>query len=81
MVFIPDRKGDYPIHLAIHSRHSYDVVYHLFKAFPVTGKIRDERTKLLPFMLAALGSWENKWDQLNISYRLLREDPLLVFTI
>ena len=79
MVLIPDSEGNYPLNIAIHNQLSSDVVYELHKAFPSTGKIRDEKTKLLPFMLAALGRWKDETDQLNVSYRLLQEDPLLVF--
>ena len=81
MVLIPDSKGNYPLHIAISKQHNFDVVYQLYKAFPYTGKIRDKRTKLLPFMLAALGHWKNETDQLNVSYKLLREDPLLIFGV
>ena len=81
MVLIPDSKGNYPLHIAINNRHSSDVVRQLYKAFPYTGKIRDEKTNLLPFMLAALGHWKDETDQLNISFELLREDPLLIFGV
>ena len=81
MVLIPDSKGNYPLNIAINNQHSFDVVHQLYKTFPYTGKIRDEKTKLLPFMLAALDHWEDEIDQLNISYKLLREDPLLIFGV
>ena len=81
IVFIPDNKGNYPINIAINNQHTSDIIYQLYKAFPYTGKIRDERTKLLPFMLAAVGQWKDEIDQLNISYKLLREDPLLIFVV
>ena len=80
MVLIPDREGNYPIHLAIYNRQSYDTVWYLFKAVPETNMIRDEKTKLLPFMLAAVGDWENQDDQISITYHLLREDPHSVST-
>ena len=79
MVLIPDSKGNYPMNIAINSQHSSDVIYQLHKAFPCTGKIRDETTKLLPFILAAVGQWKDEIDQLNACYKLLREDPLLIF--
>ena len=75
MVLIPDSRGNYPIHLAIRSQQSYDTACSLFKALPETAMIRDAKTKLLPFMLAAVGDWKNKADQINITYELLREDP------
>ena len=81
MVLITDSKGNYPLHIAINNQHSFDIVYQLYKAFPDTGKIRDETTKLLPFMLAALGLWKDETDQLNVSYKLLREDPPLIFGV
>jgi len=81
MVFIPDNDGNYPIHLAIYNHHSYDILYQLYKQFPSTGKIEDGKSKLIPFMLAALGNWQNELDQLSIIYVLLREDPLLIFGV
>jgi len=81
MVIIPDSKGDYPLHIAIRNQQKYDVVDQLYKALPETGKFRDVRTNLLPFMLAAKGKWENEDDQISVTYQLLREDPHLVFTI
>ena len=79
MVLIPDLKQNYPLHIAIRHRQNYHVIHVLHKAIPDTGKICDAKTKLLPFMLAALGAWNDDADQLNVSYRLLREDPFLVF--
>ena len=79
MVLIPDLECNYPLHIAIHSRQSYDVIHKLHETFPDTGKICDAKTALLPFKLAALGASDSETDQLNTSYRLLREDPLLVF--
>ena len=55
MVFISDSKGNYPMHIAIHNRHSYEVIYELFKAFPQILFVQDAKTSLLPFMLAAMG--------------------------
>ena len=75
MVLIPDSEGNYPIHLAIQYQQSYDTVLHLFRALPETTMIQDFRTKLLPFMLAAVGKWENQDDQMAITYHLLRQDP------
>ena len=81
MVFIPDSKGNYPLHIAIRNQQKYDIIYQLFKASTDTGKIRDVKTNLLPFMLAAKGNWENEEDQISTTYKLLREDPHLVFTV
>jgi len=81
MVLISDGKGNYPINIAIQNRHAYEIVYQLFKALPVTGKIRDIKTKLVPFMLAAVGNWKSEADQITIAYKLLREDPHLVFGV
>ena len=79
MVLEPDRKGHYPIHLAIYNHQSYDAVMCLFKTAPETIAIRDEKTKLLPFMSAAVDKWENQDDQIAIVYQLLREDPHAIF--
>ena len=79
MVLISNSEGNYALNIAIHNKLSYNVIYQLYKAFPGTGKIRDEKTQLLPFMLAALGRWKDETDQLNVSYTLLREDPILIF--
>ena len=81
MVLIQDSKGDYPLHIAIRNQQSFACVYQLFKASIFTGKILDIETNLLPFMLAAKGNWENDKDQVNITYHLLREDPLLIFGV
>ena len=81
MVFIPDNKGNYPIHIAICNQQSHDVVSQLHRAFPEMGNIRDSKTKLLPFMLAAMGNWENEINQITIAYHLLREDPHSIFVI
>ena len=78
MVFIPDRNGDYPLHSSINNQQSYNTTYHLFKAFPEAASIQDVRTKLLPFMLAATGDWENEEDQITTTYQLLIEDPFSV---
>ena len=78
-VLIQDSKGNYPLHLAIQNQQSFDIVYRLFKASTCTGKILDVETNLLPFMLAAKDNWKDKRDQINITYQLLREDPLLIF--
>ena len=81
MAFIPDSRGNYPLHLAIGNQHTYDIIYQLYRTFPAVGKIRDAQTKLVPFMLAAMGSWKSERDQISITYQLLREDPLLVFGV
>ena len=75
MVLIPDSNGIYPIHLAIYNQQSYTTVMHLFEEVPETIMIRDENTKLLPFMLAAVGNWENQDDQISLINQLLKEDP------
>ena len=75
MVFIPDKNGDYPLHIAIQNQLSHEVIYELFKAFPEMGTITDEKTSLLPFMLAAIGNWESEKLQMTITYQLLRESP------
>ena len=75
MVFIPDREGNYPLHIAINNQQSYLVTYELFKAFPAVGNILEFETSLLPFMLAAVGNWNNEADQITTAYQLLREDP------
>ena len=77
-VFISDRRGMYPLHIAIQNQKSYDVIRQIYRAFPEMGKTQDETTKLLPFMLAAVGEWESKECQLSAMYYLLREDPPLV---
>ena len=79
MVFIPDGEGNYPLHIALHHQQSHEISYRIFQAFPDTGKIRDVKTKLVPFMLAAMGNWESEMDQITTSYQLLKEDPPLVF--
>ena len=79
MVLLPDANGNYPLHIAIHNQQSSDVIYRLFKSCPDTGKIRDAENNLLPFMLVALGNWENEKNQLDSCHRILREDPLLIF--
>jgi len=78
MAFIPDRNGNYPLHIAVNNQQSYDVVINLFKAFPEVGSIFDTKTGLLLFMLAAVGNWENQADQISVTYHLLREDPHLI---
>merc|ERR1719343_155218 len=75
MAFIPNREGDYPLHIAINNQQSYQVAHEIFKAFPVIGTIHDTKTSLLPFMLAAVDNWRNETDQLTTTYQLLREDP------
>ena len=72
-------KGHYPLHLALYNQQSYDTLTCLFKAAPKTITMRDEKTKLLPFMLAAVGEWKNQIDQIAIIYQLLREDPHSIF--
>jgi len=83
MALIPDSQGNYPLHIAIHNQQSYDVIYSLYRAYPNTGKIRDLKTQLLPFMLAAVDNWDGNenYDQLTLTYLLLREDPLLVLWV
>ena len=81
MVLISDSKGDYPLHIAIHNQQSYETIRHLFEAFPCARKIGDANTNLLPFMLAAVGNWKNKKDQISVTYRLLREDPYSMFYV
>ena len=79
MVLIPDSRGNYPIHLAIHYQQSYDTIKTLFEALPATMLMWDLKTKLLPFMLAAVGDWENENNQMTIIYELLKEDPHSIF--
>lgn len=79
MVLIPDRKGNYPIHLAIQNELSFDTISLLFGALPETRMILDVETKLLPFVQAAVGNWKSKKDQINTIHHLLREDPSLIF--
>ena len=81
MVFIPNKKGSYPLHIAIHNQQAYVVVHEIFKALPEMRYIQDVKTKLLPFMLAAVGDWESEMDQISIIYRLLREDPHLILPL
>ena len=81
MVFIPDGGGNYPLHIAIHHQQSYQVSYQIYRAFPDMGKIRDVKTKLVPFMLAAIGNWQSEVDQITTTYQLLQEDPLLVLGV
>ena len=80
MVFIPDSKGDYPLHAAIHNHHSCDIIYEIFEACPEVGSIRDAKTSLIPFKLAAIGDWQNVEDQMTITYKLLQADPHSIFT-
>ena len=78
MAFIRDCNGRYPLHIAIDSHHSYDIIQMLFHAMPDVGKIRDCNTQLLPFMQAAIDTWSNEQDQITSIYHLLREDPPLL---
>ena len=79
MVFIPDGNGNYPLHIAIQNHQSYDVIYQLFKVSTDIGRIHDVKTSLLPFMLAAEGNWESEKEQISTVYKLLREEPHLLF--
>ena len=83
MALIPDSQGNYPLHIAIHNQQCFDVICVLYRAYPNTGKVRDLKTQLLPFMVAAVDNWDENEnnDQLAITYLLLREDPLLVFWV
>ena len=81
MFFIRDGEGNYPLHIAIHHEQSYQVSYQIYRAFPHMGKIRDVKTNLVPFMLAAIGNWESVMDQITTTYQLLREEPLLVWRV
>ena len=79
MVFVTDRKGNYPLHIAIQNHQSYDAIHRLFIKSTDAGKIRDGSNNLLLFMLAAVDNWEIDQDQISVTYELLREDPHLVF--
>ena len=76
MAFISDGKGNYPLHIAIHNQQGYDIICELFKASPDIVRMQDTKTKLLPFMLAAVGKWKSDIDQTSIIYYLLRKDPV-----
>ena len=75
MAFLPDKIGNYSLHIAILHQQNSGVVYELFKAYPDLGSMYDLKTSLLPFMLAAMDNWNNEKDQINVIYQLLREDP------
>ena len=77
MAFICNSNSSYPLHIAIRNQQSCKTMYELFNAFSNMVKIKDSKTSLLPFMLAAVGNWENEVDQISIIFRLLQEDPLL----
>ena len=81
MVFVPDSKGNYPMHIAIHNQQSHDIAHELFKAFLEISSTHDAKFNLLLFMLAARGHWKNHQDQLSTAHQLLREDPLSTFEI
>ena len=75
MMFIPDRNGNYPLHVAIKNQQCCNTIFEIFQAFSEVGSIQDATTNLLPFALAAIGDWRNEKDQITITYQLLREDP------
>ena len=76
MVFVPDSKGNYPMHIAIHNQQSHDIAHELFKAFLEISSTHDAKFNSLPFVLAAMGRWKSDPDELSIMCQLLREDPL-----
>jgi len=78
MVLIPNNEGNYPLHIAIRNQQCYDVIYELFKALPEMAHMQDTETRLLPFMLSAMGKWNNEMDQIAITYQLLRDEPHLI---
>jgi len=75
MVLIPNRNENYPLHLAIKNQQTCDTAHNLFQAFPGAGMKLDTKTKLIPFMLAAVGDWNRHGNQMTAIYQLLREDP------
>ena len=53
MTFCSDRRGNYPLHIAIRNQQEYNVTFELHKAFPEVGKIQDMEIGLAPFISAA----------------------------
>ena len=79
MAFISDSKGNYPLHIAIHNKQSYNIIREIFKAYPEVQQIQDAITQLRPFMLAGVGDWKSEKDQISVIYHLVREDPHSIF--
>ena len=55
-VLIPDGKGNYPLHIAIHNQNSYQIIREMFRANLDIGTMLNIKTSLLPFMIAAIGA-------------------------
>ena len=81
MAFCSDRRGNYPLHIAIKNQQEYSVIFEIHKAFPDVGKIHDAEFGLVPFILAATLSWKSTIDQTSVIYHLLREDPPSIFEL
>ena len=81
MAFCPDRRNNYPLHIAIRNEQECSVIFQLYNAFPEIGKIHDVETGLAPFILAATSNWSSTIDQISVIYYLLREDPPSVFEL
>ena len=78
MVAISNRNGHYPLNISISNQQHFTTSKIIFDSAPGIGRKTDAINGLLPFMLAAVGNWEDEIDQTNIIFYLLQEDPALV---
>ena len=78
MSAISNRSGHYPLHISISNQQNFVTSKIIFDSAPDIGRKTDAINGLLPFMLAAVGNWEDEIDQTNIIFYLLQEDPALV---
>ena len=62
MAFLPNIEGNFPLHIAIHNQQCFGMIHEIFHACPEVGGTQDKESRLLPFMLAAVGDWENGID-------------------
>lgn len=63
-----------PIHFAVETRKPLKLIAALLKAYPNSLNVKDPRTGLWPFLLAA----SNNDETIDSSYSLLRADPSIV---
>ena len=78
MAEIPDGIGIFPLEISIYNEQDFITTKLVFDAAPYIGRRVNVIDRLMPFMSAAVGTWEDDMDQINTVLYLLQEDPAII---
>ena len=78
MAEIPDGIGIFPLVISILNEQDFITTKLIFDAAPYIGRRVNVIDGFIPFMSAAVGTWEDELDQISSVYYLIQEDPVIV---